>query len=127
MKRQICRTCGRRRLIKFFYKNDRNLSGYNYKCKDCIREAARRRRNGSCELCGAPMYKDTKKRKYCKDCREVAGLMTIINPREHDSCSGCAFLRECNDNIWRKSFTPYCFVTSKYHEFYVSEYQGAGV
>ena len=38
-------------------------------------------------------------------------------------CPNCVFLRECRDNIKLKTFTPYCFVSAKYHELYKAEYQ----
>lgn len=37
-------------------------------------------------------------------------------------CEKCAFLPECKANIKRRTFDPYCFVTSKYYELYKAEY-----
>lgn len=44
-----------------------------------------------------------------------------------NGCEHCAFIRECKDQINERSFTPYCFVSSKYHEFYQKEYKREGV
>ena len=38
-------------------------------------------------------------------------------------CNNCVFVRECRDNIKLKTFTPYCFVTAKYHGLYQAEYR----
>ena len=37
-------------------------------------------------------------------------------------CDVCVFRRECKDQVHMRSFTPYCFVDSKYHSFYQKEY-----
>jgi hypothetical protein len=46
-------------------------------------------------------------------------MSTIPTPY---GCLNCVFLAECRDNIWRKTFDPYCFVDAKYHGLYVAEY-----
>lgn len=43
MDKKTCRKCGKDKPLSEFYKNQRYSSGYEAKCKECIREATRRR------------------------------------------------------------------------------------
>ena len=36
MKTKVCTTCGKRKLIKYFYRNKNHPSGYNSQCKKCM-------------------------------------------------------------------------------------------
>ena len=40
-----------------------------------------------------------------------------------NGCRNCVFVRDCKHNIKLKTFTPYCFVTAKYHGLYQAEYR----
>ena len=76
-----------------------------------------------CKLCGVEKpheyfdgngrAKDGKSSK-CKNCTSFGRLV---------NCDGCAFLSECKHNIWKRTFTPYCWTTAKYHGLYQAEYQ----
>ena len=66
----------------------------------------------------------------CKVCRQKKARKDYVNNRgERDAdfkivkCDVCVFRRECKDQIKMRSFTPYCFVSSKYHSFYQKEYR----
>lgn len=40
---KLCKKCGREKPLSEFYKNPRYSSGYESKCKECVKEATRRR------------------------------------------------------------------------------------
>ena len=113
MSTKVCGLCGRRLDISQFL-TDRN------RCKSCHAEIVRERRWGKCPRCGGEFYKGNGY-KLCKNCRGKKEIMSLI------PCYKCPFERECKDNIWRETFTPYCFVTAKYHGLYESEQQKRGV
>jgi hypothetical protein len=60
----------------------------------------------------------------CKICSEHAWKGKPVNRfSEHLRCEdSCAFFRECKHSIWRKTFDPYCFIGSRYHDLYLKEY-----
>ena len=92
------------------------------RCKKCrvtkpltefyIRPASPDGRYATCSEC---------KRKYNrKNYKSTHGLRDGYTSQ---GCDNCAFLRECKDNIWKRTFTPYCWVSAKYHGLYQSEYR----
>ena len=78
-----------------------------------IRPAAKDRRYATCKLCKGK--RDRKRYNETKGTRD--GGVTQVH------CENCAFLRECKDQVWQRSFDPYCFVTARYHGLYQAEYR----
>jgi ribosomal protein S27E len=97
-----------------FYKQSRNKDGLNTMCKACYKVYNRESRTIECESCGREMYKHNGF-KVCYECRDTE--------YHHDRpiCDSCVFAAECKHNIWKATFTPYCFKTSKYHGLYENE------
>ena len=92
----------------------------------------------ACYLCG----KDKPRSEYhvsksakdglqskCKACTRVYWQNQYKTRTRRDGdvtythCENCVFLRECQHNIWRRTFDPYCFVSSKYNGLYQQEYR----
>ena len=78
-----------------------------------IRPSAKDGRYMTCKECRSKM----ERKRYAKNKGSRDGEWRVVQ------CENCAFIRECKDQMWVRSFTPYCFVSSKYHEFYQKEYK----
>ena len=83
-------------LDKFYKRSNGSADGRNGICKACTEDA------------------------WGRDTKEDGWLMTALGSTY--ACERCAFEATCKNNIWRKTFDPYCFVEGKYHSFYVAEY-----
>ena len=92
-----CRMCGTNKPLKDYY----------------IRPVAKDGRYATCKTC--KLERDRKRYFGTKGTRD--GGVTQVH------CENCAFLRECKDQVWLKTFTPYCFPSAKYHGLYQDEYR----
>ena len=91
-----CRKCGEDKPLDEFHLRPSSKDGRYSTCKVCVRK-----RNRTNYVNG-------------RGKRDVDFKMV--------RCDICVFRRECHDQIHMRSFTPYCFVDSKYHSFYQKEY-----
>ena len=122
--RKLCKLCGKRLDLSQFHLNKMYKDGVDNRCKSCYSEYIREKRWGKCSKCGDDYYKGNG-HALCKSCRKPVAKKVQLSPLPR--CDRCAFERECKDNIWRETFTPYCFVTAKYHGLYEREQQKRGV
>jgi len=124
--RKTCRKCKKRKMYNEFYRHPEGKDGHVNICKECKRSDARIHNYGACASCGKHHYKGAGY-KLCKECRGT--VVRIAIPSNGNLSCGvghgqqvCVFVAECRDNIRMQTFTPYCFVSCKYHGLYVKEY-----
>ena len=122
-----CSRCKKMKALAEFNRDNHRKDGRQTWCRECASAARLERMTlKTCNKCGVEKrHKSFHKnggmadgrQATCIVCRKI-GYASIPN-----GCINCAFLAECRHNIRRMSFDPYCFVTSKYHDFYVKEYR----
>jgi hypothetical protein len=89
--------CGEVKPLSEYYENNTGKDGHESNCKPCRLKQNRTR------------YRKKRPAKAI----EIRAI----------KCMDCVFLRECRDQIKRRTFTPYCFVTAKYHQLFIDEYK----